>query len=420
MPSGYLRFASKQNDDFISNFPGYEVNLIGQVRNKFTKKLLDIEVIGGIPCVHTRWKTSRFVRCREQGFIPLAEMMAVNYKPNNLPIHILTRCEALPKDGNEFNVHPSNLVWKFPKDGIEISYLEGFYYIPGYTQYAINRKGVVIHLPTLQVKKQFEQMGAHVVSAVRDGTQTQPAISVYRLLALTFLDYPLNVEVLVVNHKDGNRMNSDIANLEWITQNENIRHGRMRKLLGFVPPRFTYINDEYDEVKTNELLKSNQSLIPPSINVASGNTGKTNVVSGIKRLDIRTLEVVNFATRHEAIEQSGIIDNQLYQSLAAAAKVGSAGIVKSRFIFRYENEDFPEITREVIENHLKFGGGPRIVIVKDNGNGIMTEYESAAALVRETGLSKKVVTSRLAKGEQCIPHTALRVQYKDSLSDWVI
>lgn len=47
---------------------------------------------------------------------------------------------------------------------------------------------------------------------------------VHRLEACAFLGYPLDSD-LTVNHKDGNRRNNDIGNLEMITREENIRHG---------------------------------------------------------------------------------------------------------------------------------------------------------------------------------------------------
>ena len=44
----------------------------------------------------------------------------------------------------------------------------------------------------------------------------------YRLVALTFLGKP--EEGMTVNHKDGNRLNNNIDNLEWCTRKENIQH----------------------------------------------------------------------------------------------------------------------------------------------------------------------------------------------------
>lgn len=46
---------------------------------------------------------------------------------------------------------------------------------------------------------------------------------VARLVAMTFLGLPPNG--FTVNHKDGNRFNNNVKNLEWLSLGDNIRHG---------------------------------------------------------------------------------------------------------------------------------------------------------------------------------------------------
>jgi hypothetical protein len=46
---------------------------------------------------------------------------------------------------------------------------------------------------------------------------------VARLIAITFLGLP--PEGFTVNHKDGNRFNNAVENLEWLSLEDNIRHG---------------------------------------------------------------------------------------------------------------------------------------------------------------------------------------------------
>lgn len=57
---------------------------------------------------------------------------------------------------------------------------------------------------------------------------------VARLVATTFLGVP--PEGFTVNHKDGNRLNNRIENLEWLSLADNIRHGFDTGLYSFQKP----------------------------------------------------------------------------------------------------------------------------------------------------------------------------------------
>jgi len=59
--------------------------------------------------------------------------------------------------------------------------------------------------------------------ALSNGPGTKPwNVLVHRLVALNFIPNPANAPQ--INHKDSNKLNNHISNLEWVTQRENLRH----------------------------------------------------------------------------------------------------------------------------------------------------------------------------------------------------
>jgi hypothetical protein len=51
---------------------------------------------------------------------------------------------------------------------------------------------------------------------------------VHLLVARTFIPNPKNKPQ--VNHKDGNKLNNNVSNLEWVTNAENVIHSRITGL----------------------------------------------------------------------------------------------------------------------------------------------------------------------------------------------
>ena len=54
--------------------------------------------------------------------------------------------------------------------------------------------------------------------------------SIHRLVAETFIEKKTTTSNLEVNHIDGNKLNNNINNLEWITHKENIEHAWKKNL----------------------------------------------------------------------------------------------------------------------------------------------------------------------------------------------
>ena len=83
--------------------------------------------------------------------------------------------------------------------------------------YAITEKGDIYNEKTKRYLKASASNTGYLTVYV-DGKNRL----LHRLLAQTFIPNPDDLPC--VNHKDGNKLNNDISNLEWCTYGENERH----------------------------------------------------------------------------------------------------------------------------------------------------------------------------------------------------
>ena len=73
-----------------------------------------------------------------------------------------------------------------------------------------------------KLKTFFTRTGYECLKLSKDGVKTHP--TVHRLVAKAFIPNPLNKSE--VNHKDGDKSNNKVSNLEWMTSSENKIHAR--------------------------------------------------------------------------------------------------------------------------------------------------------------------------------------------------
>lgn len=68
----------------------------------------------------------------------------------------------------------------------------------------------------------FKLTNGYLTTKVRLINSKYKDQGIHRLVAYTFIENPNNKPF--VNHKDGNKSNNHIDNLEWVTQSENTQH----------------------------------------------------------------------------------------------------------------------------------------------------------------------------------------------------
>lgn len=109
--------------------------------------------------------------------------------------------------------------------------------IEGFPDYAVSSYGRVMSFKSGKPRILFQEVNHKGYLRIMLRRHPVARFFVHRLVAGAFLQ---NVECLpVVNHKDRNKQNNRVSNLEWCTQADNIKHWQMddaRKLAQSLSP----------------------------------------------------------------------------------------------------------------------------------------------------------------------------------------
>ena len=136
-----------------------------------------------------------------------------------------------------------------------------------YGIYAVSNFGNIRNLKYQKPKKQSTHKGTgyKYVCLCRNGVCK--TFYIHRLVAELFLGHEADLEV---NHKDGNKANNHISNLEWVTHHENVLHSH-RTGLGAKGSRVG--TSKLNEQQVSEILelkgKITQSSIAKKYNVST-------------------------------------------------------------------------------------------------------------------------------------------------------
>jgi len=121
------------------------------------------------------------------------------------------------------------------------------------TKYTINRYGDVYSEISHKVLKPFKNPQGYCLIDISHEGKTYTR-QLHRLVALAFIPNPLGLET--VNHKDGDKSNNAVTNLEWMTRLDNVRHAWRT---GLAKPRYGL--DNPSNVYTEEQIHNVCALI---------------------------------------------------------------------------------------------------------------------------------------------------------------
>lgn len=151
--------------------------------------------------------------------------------------------------------------------------------IKNYKKYNIYDNGDVENIETNKILKgSISENGYKYYRLSKDGLKKM--FYAHKLVAEAFIPNPNNLPV--VNHKDGNKLNNNINNLEWVSYSENVIHAYNNNLISKNRKAEYYDKDlPNEEWKTfedyNNYLISNKGRIR---NITTNRLLKPSVASG--------------------------------------------------------------------------------------------------------------------------------------------
>lgn len=89
--------------------------------------------------------------------------------------------------------------------------------------YEINSEGIVRRISTKRIKKSFKRPDGYIGIQLYVTKDKIKNYQLHRLIANAFIPNPENKQY--INHKDSNRENNSLDNIEWVTFEENVKHG---------------------------------------------------------------------------------------------------------------------------------------------------------------------------------------------------
>lgn len=100
--------------------------------------------------------------------------------------------------------------------------------------YLVSNTGEIKGVKTGKIrKKNINHEGYYFVCVSLGSREDKPCIKIHRAVAETFLinenNYP------IINHKDGNKLNNSVNNLEFCTHQQNVQHAVENNLINYNP-----------------------------------------------------------------------------------------------------------------------------------------------------------------------------------------
>lgn len=293
-------------------------------------------------------KYVELTRCSDKKMWKVAVLQIIAYKGLSLHMTLWNLLDAMHVDDNLNNLDAENIVVKFPKAGIQHWYFKDWYYVPHHTRYAINKVTMELMdtftLKSISISIPVDDLHYPTVFVAEDTGGVKTGKGYHRLVALTFhTDYPSNVDELHVNHKNGNKRDYSVDNVEWTTVKENVQHAFKTGLISFQLP--------------------------------------------ILRKDV----ILNVVDRFSCMAEAAREENIHTSVMQVRVREGNQRLHDGRYIYKLESDDTPWRTDIDIKAEMRRTGIKRPLKMRNVFTGEISEVASISEAAKVVGVTSAVV-----------------------------
>lgn len=274
--------------------------------------------------------------------------------------------------------------------------------IPNYENYWIFDNGDVYNENTKQILK--GSIGEHGYRYYRLSKDNKKKLFYgHRLVAEAFLNNPNNLPV--VNHKDGNKLNNNVDNLEWVSYSDNTKawhEGRTSKK----NQRLEY----YTEDLENEIWKPYQNYLVSNYgrvrHAIKNNLLKPSLACGYYKVRLSKDGLTEDKMIHKLVWEL-FSDWDMPDSISVIDHID--GNKTNNHIDNLRKISLSENVKAALYE-TKTNATAKRVAQYDLNDKFINEFPSAAAAARELGLDKSVI-SKVCRGDKYKSHGGFKFKY---------
>lgn len=255
--------------------------------------------------------------------------------------------------------------------------MSDFYKILSHSKYTISKKGIIINTTPFKGGGNWNTVLTGTISGsgyltyrLTDDSGKTKSWGIHRLLAWVFIADFDNIDGLVVNHIDGNKLNNDLSNLEITTYQENLEH--------------------------------------------AGRLGLTDKCKPMMIRNVKTDKVMKFPSIKKAAEYLNVS-----AEVVSARLVNGEEIIYSDFNqYKLGEDDFKKLEVGNVLDQIHFGRKQRIYkrCLKTNE---VTAFDSCRELAKEMNVSEASISVWARLKTQPILKGFVQIQLAKDLTDWV-